>query len=81
MKADIIAILFAAAALPAAAQTPAPRPDPRPAAPLVQAKEGTSKPDAPATLRERAKAAKAQQKKNKQLARQKDPSQKKAPAS
>lgn len=76
----IIAAILAAVAMPAVAQTTAPRADTRPAAP-VQMKQDKARADSPATVRERAKAAKAQKKKDRLLARQKHDSQKKAPAS
>ena len=79
MKASIIAILFAAAALPAVAQTATPRADTRPAA-QAQVKEDQGA-GSPASVRERARAAKAQRKKDKQLARQREDVKKKAPAS
>ncbi len=80
MTPKIIAAILAAVALPAMAQTAAPRVDPRPAAP-VQVKQDKARADSPASVRERAKAAKAQKKKDRQLARQKPELQKKAPAS
>ena len=81
MTPKLIAAILVAAALPALAETPAPRADSRPAAQQAQVKEAKAKADAPASTRERAKAAKAQKKKNRQLARQKQDPQKKAPAS
>ena len=80
MTPRLIAAILVAAALPAMAQTPSPRADARPAAP-VQVKEDKAKAEKSASTRERAKAAKAQKKKNRQLARQKHDSQRKAPAS
>jgi hypothetical protein len=81
MRSSIIAVLLAAAALPATAQTATPRVDARPVA-QVQAKEDKARAESPASARDRAKAAKAQKKKSRQLARQqKNDSQKKAPAS
>jgi hypothetical protein len=80
MTPKLIAAILVAAALPAVAQTAAPRVDARPAAP-VQVKEDKARTENAASTRERAKAAKAQKKKNRQLARQKPDSQKKAPAS
>lgn len=80
MSPKIIAAILAAVALPAVAQTTAPRADMRPAAP-VQMKPDKPGADSPAAVRERAKAAKAQKKKERLLARQKQDSQKKAPAS
>ena len=80
MRYSIIAALLAAAGLQAMAQPTAPRVESRPAAP-VQVKEDKGKAEKPASTRERAKAAKAQRKKNQQLARQKNEPQKKAPAS
>ena len=81
MTPKLIAAILVTAALPAVAETTAPRVDARPAAQQVQVKEDKAKADGPATTRERAKAAKAQKKKNRQVARQKHDSQKKAPAS
>ena len=81
MTPRIIAALIAAVAIPAAAQTPAPPVDSRPAA-QVQVKQDKDKAKAvtPATARERAKAAKAQKKKSRQAVPQKPAeSQKKAP--
>jgi hypothetical protein len=75
-----IAAIFVALALPAGAQGTAVPVDTRPRAP-VQVKQDKARADSPASTRERAKAAKAQKKKNRQLARQKPDSQKKAPAS
>ncbi len=75
-----IAALFVALALPAGAQGTSAPVDTRPKA-AVQVKEEKAKTDSAASTRERAKAAKAQKKKNRQLARQKLDSQKKAPAS
>jgi hypothetical protein len=80
MTPKLIAAILVAAALPAVAETTAPRADARPAAPM-QVKEVKAKADQPASTRERARAAKAQKKKNRQLARQKPDPQKKAPAS
>ncbi|MEO7742456.1 MAG: hypothetical protein ABIR98_05940 [Usitatibacter sp.] len=80
MTPKLIAAILAAAALPAMAQTAIPRADVGPAA-QVQVKEDKARPANSASARDRAKAAKAQQKKNRQLARQKHDSQKKAPAS
>jgi hypothetical protein len=80
MRASIIAILFAAAALPAVAQTATPRVDARPAV-QVQSKDEKAQAQSPMSARERARAAKAQKKKNRELARPRNDSQKKAPAS
>ena len=80
MNHKIIAAILAAVALPALAQAPTPRADMRPAAP-VQANQEKARADSPASVRERARAAKAQKKKDRLLARQKQDSQKKAPAS
>ena len=79
MQPKLIAAILAAAALPAIAQAATPSADPRPSA-TVQAKEGPPQSRSALSPRERAKAAKAQQKKNRQLARQKQEPQKKAPA-
>lgn len=78
MRFRIIAALLAAAALPVVAQTAPARVDARPVAPVRADKP---KVESPASIRERAKAAKAQKKKDRLLARQKHDSQKKAPAS
>ena len=71
MNARTIAALFAAVALPVAAQGATPRVDPPPAPARVQAKNEPAK---PATAKERAKLAK------KKHAQQKQAKLKKAPA-
>ena len=80
MTLKIVAALLAAVALPAVAQTAAQRVDTRPAAPM-QVKQSKAEAGSPASARERAKAAKAQKKKNKQLAGKREDPKKKAPAS
>lgn len=79
MRFTIIAALLAAAALPALAQTASPRADARSTASAQV--ENKARSETPAATRDRVKAAKAQKKKDRQLARQKADSQKKAPAS
>jgi hypothetical protein len=80
MTLKIIAAILAALALPALAETAPARADARPA-PVAQSQAGKPKAADTATPREKARAAKAQKKKNRQVARQKNDSQKKAPAS
>ena len=62
MSPKIVAALFAAVALPVAAQTATPRVD-APAAPTARVEK--AKATGPATPKERAKVAKAQEKKKK----------------
>ena len=77
MRLAVLAALAAAFLLPAAAQTSAPRGDPRPATKAAQA---PAQAQATATPRERARLAKAQNRDSRCLAKQKDRQQKKATA-
>lgn len=78
MNSKIVAALFALVALPAAAQTGAPRGDAGQAP--VQARQGKSKADGVVTPKECATLAKAQNKRSKKVDGRKLEPQKKAPA-
>jgi hypothetical protein len=81
MTPRILAAIFAAAALPVAAQTSTLRTEARPAALAQQKQEEAAKAATPASLRDRAKLAKTQNKQGRKTPREKVDKQKKAAAS
>ena len=77
MSPKLIAVLVAAVVLPVAAQSAAPRAEPRPTS---QVQEDKAKADGKVTPKERARLAKSQNKQARKIAKQKHDAQKKPPA-